>query len=169
MRGLHARVGGERRVRQATVRARRRGVVAGLFVALLLAGNAQAAPADAGSGRFVPRDDLLEDTQTRLRWTQKDSGYAFDWFAAREYCGKRGAGWRLPTADELESVGGALRVQAKACTDCKADAPFRLGNGWVWSDNSNGISEAIGVNLLSGEQQVMYRTRRQRALCVAGT
>lgn len=138
-----------------------------VWVCLALAGAAQ----PAAAARFEPvREDVVRDSETGLVWTQKDSGYAVDWFAARDYCTNLGAGWRLPAADELERVGEAVRAATAGCSGaaCATASPLRLGNGWVWSDTFDGISDAVAVNLLMGKRQVTYRARRQRALCVGG-
>lgn len=129
-------------------------------------------PPAAAAARFVDEaGDVVRDRDTGLRWTRKDSGYAVDWFDARGYCARLGAGWHLPSAEALDAVAIALRDTHATCdgADCKPGGPFRLGNGWVWSGTSNGISDAVAVNLLSGEQQVAYRARKQRALCAAAS
>lgn len=128
-----------------------------------------AAHAATASTRLEAVDEkVVRDSTTGLRWTRKDSGYAVDWFAARDYCSRLGPGWRLPAADELERIGEAVRAATAGCSGaaCGAASPLRLGDGWIWSDTFNGISDAIAVNLLRGERQVTYRAKRQRALCV---
>lgn len=144
--------------------------VARIGAALLAIGMSHAIAA-ADAVRFEPvRDAVVRDSETGLLWTQKDSGYAVDWYKAREFCTRMGAGWRLPGADELASVGEAVRASTPGCKGaaCGTASPLRLGNGWLWSDTSEGISDAIGMNLFTGERQSTYRTKRQRALCVGG-
>ena len=153
-----------------------------LVMLLLLGGNAAQAQLPAGSAaaqaaalsaqRFVPNGETtVRDQQTGLLWTQRENGYAVDWYQAREYCAKLDGGWRLPNAVDLAAIQDDVRSAAQPCANatCKSETPFRLVNGWLWSDTSNGISEAIGVNLLTGEQQSTYRAKRHRALCVSGS
>ena len=142
-----------------------------LLVMGIVGDRALAAPAASGAARFeAVREAVVRDSSTGLLWTQKDSGYAVDWYGARDFCSRMGSGWRLPVADELDAVGEAVRVATAGCSGaaCADASPLRLGNGWVWSGTSEGISDAIGVNLLTGERQSTYRARRQRAVCVGG-
>lgn len=141
-----------------------------LMVMAFGSGGVRARTAD-GAARFEPvREAVVRDSSTGLLWTRKDSGYAVDWYGARDFCTRMGAGWRLPVVDELDAVGEAVRVATAGCSGaaCAEASPLRLGNGWVWSGTSEGISDAIGVNLLTGERQSTYRARRQRAVCVGG-
>lgn len=170
-----------------TGRARARLLPSGALLAgLLLAGTgvalaqsalpaglaAQIPTAAAAAERFAPVDDkTIKDQQTGLLWTQRENGFAIDWYQARDYCAKMDGGWRLPRAEDFAGIQADLSRVTKPCADatCKSETPFRLANGWLWSDTSNGISEAIGVNLVTGEQQPTYRARRHRAICVSGS
>ena len=152
-------------------------VLAGTGIALaqstLPAGFAAQIPAaTAASERFAAvGDKTIKDRQTGLLWTQRENGFAIDWYQARDYCAKMDGGWRLPRAEDFAGIQADLSRVTKPCADatCKSETPFRLANGWLWSDTSNGVSEAIGVNLVTGEQQPTYRAKRHRAICVSGT
>ena len=139
----------------------------------LPAGLAAQSPATtAATERFAPvGDKTIKDQQTGLLWTQRENGFAIDWYQARDYCAKMDGGWRLPKAEDFAGIQADLSRVTKPCADatCKSETPFRLANGWLWSETSNGVSEAIGVNLVTGEQQSTYRARRHRAICVSGS
>ena len=133
---------------------------------------AQVPAAVAAAERFaVVGDKTIRDTQTGLLWTRRENGFAIDWYQARDYCARMDGGWRLPKAEDFAGIQADLSRVTKACADstCKSETPFHLANGWLWSDTSNGISEAIGVNLVTGEQQPTYRARRHRAICISGS
>lgn len=134
-------------------------------------GAVSAVAAAAPAERFALVDEgTIKDSQTGLLWTQRENGFAVDWYAARDYCARKEGGWRLPRSEDFAAIQAELSRVTRPCADatCKSETPFRLANGWLWSDTSNGISEAIGVNLVTGEQQPTYRARRHRALCVSG-
>lgn len=136
------------------------------------AGLAAQIPAGVATERFAPMDaNTIRDQQTGLLWTQRENGFAIDWYQAHDYCARMDGGWRLPRAEEFAVIQADLQRVTKPCADatCKSETPFRLANGWLWSETANGVSEAIGVNLVTGEQQPTYRARRYRALCVSGT
>lgn len=76
---------------------------------ILLALGPAPARADAPPGRYQISTDTVFDTTTRLTWPRT---YApspgpennMNWGEASTYCAARGAGWRLPTVTELQSI-----------------------------------------------------------------
>jgi len=57
--------------------------------------------------RFLVKGDTVKDMQTGLTWVSlPDEGKAA-WDKAAAYCESRGAGWRLPTLEELTGLLGA--------------------------------------------------------------
>lgn len=60
------------------------------------AGNS-ACIVDEGNG-------VLRQPATGLQWTRSNSGTHLDWSAATSFCARKGAGWRLPSVKELQSL-----------------------------------------------------------------
>jgi hypothetical protein len=130
------------------------------------------------SQRWTRVDQVLEDTTTRLRWTIKDNGADIDWNAALAYCTARGAGWRLPSIEELHSL--YLETPAKATpvacgeSTCRTAPQLVLSASWLWSstpvgaDAYDGVELAWGMSLVNGArtQTVKELSYGSRALCV---
>ncbi len=121
---------------------------------------------------------VLRDGIGGLQWTHADNGQDIDWKAALAFCAAKGAGWRLPSAEELE----ALFARAKLIGDsakcgkstCRAPALFRLTGAWFWSssragyEQDDGRADVWGVVLVNGARtsalaDIGYGSR---ALCV---
>jgi hypothetical protein len=47
---------------------------------------------------------LVDDAKTGLQWEQPVSTDGYTWETAKAYCEGKGAGWRMPTKAELESI-----------------------------------------------------------------
>ncbi len=67
----------------------------------------------SADGRYIETDDgVIQDSQTGLMWTQKDSyvdvGHSLNWNESKEYVEKLTLGgyndWRLPTIAELKTI-----------------------------------------------------------------
>ena len=103
---------------------------------------------DAGAG-------TIRDTQTQVLWTQADTGQDTDWNAAQAGCNQRGAGWRLPSVDELRALVGKPRE-------------FSLSGALYWSADPNGSAQAWALSLAAGERQSYARNDAafMNALCV---
>lgn len=143
----------------------KKGLIASLWFAgahaLAMTSSAGAATDQSLEAPFVfVRERVLQERGTGLYWTQKDSGFAMDWYGARDHCARIGQGWKLPSASDLDRLAASFESSAQAL--------FQIGTGAVWSDTSDGISNAIGVDLRTGAHQATYRAKRQRVLCVGG-
>jgi len=138
-----------------------------LFAGLSLA----APPAD----RWVPDGTEVADTRDGLHWSAHDNGTDIDWNRAREFCAGRGAGWRLPSVNELRSLYGEHDAPvACGASHCRTRAPLTLTGAWFWSaapvgkDAYDGDELAWGVSLASGAptQSVKEQSYGSRAVCV---
>lgn len=84
----------------------RRARVVGMSVATTLlatVGNA-AAPAGRYMTSTVNLVDVVSDTRTQLTWQRSPSTVAGTWLQAQNACATLGAGWRLPSVEELETI-----------------------------------------------------------------
>lgn len=66
------------------------------------------------SGVYTFTKTIVHDTENDLLWQRSHSNRSFDWKGAKLYCqhlhwGGYSSGWRLPTLDELSSIGGTYR------------------------------------------------------------
>ena len=119
--------------------------VAALVVAASCAGK-PATLADLGNG-------TLRHCVTRLDWTESDSGSGgMIWDDARAWCAKKGAGWRLPTPDELAELIDRSGRSQTACNKhtCNVSPRFKLTSPLVWSNQVTGPGMAMLVNLMLG-------------------
>jgi hypothetical protein len=92
-----------------TQRARspRRGFLAGASVAaaLLTAIGHANAPAGRYTTSILNNVAVVLDTRTQLTWQQTPSDMtAVTWLQAQNACATLGAGWRLPSVEELETI-----------------------------------------------------------------
>jgi hypothetical protein len=67
--------------------------------------DAQCAPA----GRYVAASGTVYDTRTKLTWQQTAPSPTYTWADAKTHCAGvgaslGGAGWRLPTVKELQTI-----------------------------------------------------------------
>lgn len=79
----------------------------------VLAAQLPTAEADAPPGRYTLSIDTVIDNDTGLEWQRVVSGSSYNWIDAGAYCtglALSGAGWRLPTIQELQSIVDESRV-----------------------------------------------------------
>jgi len=65
------------------------------------------ADADAGVDRYTAQDGEVHDNRTKLTWQQMLPREPLTWADARDYCNSldlNGAGWRLPSVGELQTI-----------------------------------------------------------------
>jgi formylglycine-generating enzyme required for sulfatase activity len=80
----------------------------GIVVIAILA-LAPAARSDAPAGRYTVTSGTVYDTKTKLTWQQAVPATTYTWANAKTYCAGvgatlGGAGWRLPTLNELLTI-----------------------------------------------------------------
>lgn len=134
----------------------------------------QKARAEKVSGGMRLLDDrVLEQIQTGLLWTARDSGVDLSWDGAIKYCENLeldGGGWKLPTTSELLSLYNGKASETIPCgdTSCKISALFQLSRQFAWSNESAGSGLAWYVSLEYGAQfaESIRVPSYYRALCV---
>lgn len=127
----------------------------------------------------VGTEAILVHGKSKLSWTKNDNGQDINWSDAMAFCAKRGAGWRLPHADELVSLYADAEREgdSAACggTQCKVSPQFKLSGNWYWTDTPVTREEALnfdalgwGVLLSNGKrtQTFKFMSYNSRALCV---
>lgn len=135
----------------------------------------QSAPADAAPSapaRFQAQPDgSVRDQETGLIWAGKDNGGDVDWNGAQSYCQSLGAGWVLPTVDELLKIYMADAQEGQQCIGlltCKVSPLIQVSGLTPWSAQPDGPTDAWYVYLQDGKAYSYTATSTQgkRALCV---
>ena len=76
-------------------------------VALATVAFTRSADANAPAGRYTTSGGTVYDTKSKLTWQQTVPSGTYTWAGAKTYCAGLnlgGAGWRLPTAKELQTI-----------------------------------------------------------------
>lgn len=124
---------------------------------------------DASDRRYEAHDGgVVRDIKTGLEWTQSDNGSDVNWSEAKRYCAGKGSGWRLGSADELESLYDTLQSTPCGRQTCRASSKFKLTESWFWSNDLHSSSYAWTVYLHVGTRNAHQVNPRYyaRALCV---
>jgi len=119
----------------------------------LLALSPAAVRANTPANRYQISTDTVFDNTTRLTWprTYAPSPGDYDnmaWSDAGAYCAARGAGWRLPTVTELQSILDYSN-EADELYDHQA---FTFANHWatMWTSTSTKDGASAYVVRLNG-------------------
>ena len=142
-------------------------VAAGLLASVL--GGDSRATAPAGWYTTGSRDGIatVNDTKTGLVWqTTADPG-TYDWSGARDHCAALGAGWRMPTLKELQTIvdeGAADEMPASIDISAFPDAPTTS----FWTSSLFAGSEGLGwlVSFDGGNTYTMDVTSSASVRCV---
>ena len=141
---------------------------------LLISVSVSTAMADDARWKVVkPR--IVEDTFTEVQWTQRDNLGDINFNDAKAYCAGlslEGAGWRLPTMNELSQLYSGAQGNKVPCAgeaQCLAPKGFYLTGAWFWSsEQGNSASEAWSFALGGGTRlaHAVSSAGNRRALCV---
>jgi hypothetical protein len=106
----------------------------------------------------------VEDVKTALTWQRYVIPRGAVWETAAAYCGALrvgGGGWRLPTPEELASLGAPARLPA-ADQQVFPQTPA----GWFWTADHHpwGVAEAISST--TGAKQPVMSDRPLYVRCV---
>lgn len=130
------------------------------------------------AAQWTRAGDRVVDTRSGLQWRARDNGADIDWNRARVFCTTIGAGWRLPSPEELRALyaGPPAMGTPVPCgaSRCRIRAPIALSGAWFWSaaavgkDAYDGDELAWGLSLANGArtQSVKEQAYGSRALCV---
>jgi hypothetical protein len=99
------------------------------------------ATCDSGqTGQMLETSDaaVLKQACTGLLWTRSDNGRDVTWSEAQSWCRRQGAGWSLPTLQQLKSLLG-VKTPSIDCGGegkwerCNVSDRFRLSQFTFWS------------------------------------
>lgn len=128
-------------------------------------------PESTPSTRFVANaDGTVTDTETGVVWAGKDNGSDINWANAQAYCASLGAGWTLPTAEQLIKLYDT-RDPGQPCIGlltCKVTQLIQVSGLTPWTSQANGEAEAWYVYLNDGKPYAykVSDTPGKRALCM---
>lgn len=115
-------------------------------------------------------DGTVLDTQSRLTWASADNGADADWYDARKHCEALGAGWQLPSAEQLLTLYDASGTLANPCGDatCRVTPLITLSGGFHWSSSQEPNLRAVVIDLGSGQRRplAIVNPFGLRALCL---
>lgn len=109
-------------------------------------------------GRFTERAEGRHDAELGVIWTLASNEDDIDWPGAKRYCESKGAGWRLPTVAQLQSLWEAgLAPRHRFSGPC-----------CLWSSEARTAESVHFVMLFGGVQSSVAPTfaKDMRALCV---
>lgn len=116
---------------------------------------------------------VLKQVATGLQWSQSDNGADIDWTAAGKFCAAKGAGWRLPSVAELQSIHDKSGQSENRCGPgftCKVSPLFHLTGPWAWTNEASNAMSTWIVILTKGNASTYVGddASKKRALCVLG-
>lgn len=140
----------------------------------LSASQVLAADSSASSEMVDQGGGVLKQVATGLEWAQSDNGADINWSAAGKFCAGKGAGWRLPSVSELQSLydkSGKAESRCGTGFTCKVSPLFHLSGPWAWSNEAISSVSAWIVILTRGntDTYVVADATKKRALCVQGS
>jgi uncharacterized caspase-like protein/formylglycine-generating enzyme required for sulfatase activity len=103
-----------------------------------------------------------------LEWADSDNGADINWHEAKQYCARKGNGWRLPSVTELQDNYNSGLPTSCGKYSCRIASKSRLTAPFFWSNERSDSTEARTVHLYDGRQPTLLMEYRDfhRALCV---
>mgnify|MGYP003382040735 FL=1 len=150
-------------------------------ISLVLAGSAAISACQALAAESSPSSEMidqgggvLKQVATGLEWTQSDNGADINWNAAGAFCAAKGAGWRLPSVAELQSLHDESGQSESRCGTgftCKVSPLFHLTGPWAWTNEASNAMSTWIVILTKGNSSTYVNSdaSKKRALCVLGS
>lgn len=122
--------------------------------------------ANAPTGRYVVSAvnnvSVVTDAQTGLVWQRAVAPCVLPWSDAQAYCGSLGAGWRLPSVEEMETIVDDTTFNP--AIDASAFPNTPVASYWTLSPLADHSSSASYVDFrygfsFYGDVSLMYRAR----------
>ncbi len=145
-----------------------------IWIAVLVTAVACSCSNEPTQPRFVSLGaDGVRDTRTGLAWVSRDSGQGLSWLDADKYCrglapASSGAGWRLPSIEELVSLYDTSMEQpcGEAAT-CRIAPAIHLSSPYQWSATAPQPDRRVYYDFTFGSQlaPLIRPTLTRRALC----
>lgn len=124
--------------------------------------------------RFEIIPEGIRDNAQKLIWNKADNGSNIGWTGAKQHCVAMGAGWKLPSGENLLSLFDAnsaneftLDFNGTPYLLKPATALIKFSGGGYWSDEVNEYG-VWGVNLATGTRYTFTfdAVNFTRAICV---
>jgi hypothetical protein len=149
------------------IRAHGLGSLAATLLSTLFASTVDA---EAPRGHFVVKDEIVEDTATKLSWQRSAPDMSYAHAAAASYCTDlklEGSGWRLPTIKELHTLVDETKTLPAIDDAAFPDAPAVFF--WTSTILPTFAQYSWGVNFADGSDTWLARESAQRVRCVRRT
>jgi hypothetical protein len=114
----------------------------------------------------VPATDggAVQDVTTGLIWQQTIDGKQYTWDDAKAYCAARGAGWRVPSLTELQTIVDDVTEYPAIDLAVFPDTPH--DDFWTSSPDPSGVGAAWYVDFFYGATDLDVPTRVFYVRCV---
>lgn len=126
-----------------------------LILALLALLVTQAGRADAPAGRYTSAAGEVTDNQTGLIWQQADDGKGYSFAGAKTHCEGLGAGWRVPSVKELQTLVDETRSNP-AIDSTVFTSTAAVGLGTCYQTSSQLAGTALGWLVCFAEGRSTY-------------
>lgn len=123
--------------------------------------------AEAPSGHFNIKGDVVEDTKTKLTWQRHVPTKSVSAVAAMAYCSEldlEGTGWRLPTIKELHTLIDETKADPAVDREVFPQTPANFF--WTSSNLRKFEQYTWSVNFADGTDAWFPRENPQRVRCV---
>ena len=140
-----------------------------------LAATVACSSADESSGpRFAALGaEVVRDARMGLVWMARDTGRELSWLDADRHCrelavGSGGAGWRLPSIEELAALyDTSMEQPCGEAAICRIDPAIRLSSPYQWSATAPQPGRRVYYDFSFGSQlaPLTRPTLTRRALC----
>jgi Protein of unknown function (DUF1566) len=107
---------------------------------------------------------LVLDEETGLTWQRDFDPATYTWDDAQGHCQALGAGWRVPSLTELQTILDDAREYPAIDEDAFPDTPSEVF--WTSSPNAAGAGSAWRVDFFYGATDSDVTTRDYRVRCV---
>jgi hypothetical protein len=117
------------------------------------------------ASRYVPQaGGVVLDQFTGLAWQQTLDAGSYTWSDAKTYCDGRGAGWRVPSLTELQTI--IDDAQEYPAVDLAVFPGTPHDDFWTSTPNADGSGSAWYVDFFYGATDSDVATRTFRVRCV---
>lgn len=94
------------------------------------------APAQCSSPRYEVQGDVVRDRDTGLTWRRLFSETKLSWADAMKYCPTLGAGWRVPSVTELQTIVDETKEKPSIDGDTFPNTPSAEADEFFWTSSA---------------------------------
>jgi hypothetical protein len=122
-------------------------------------------PAVCRVSRYQPQSNgVVTDQATGLSWQQKLDASSYTWGDAAKHCASLGAGWRLPSLTEAQTIIDEVKEDPAVDATAFPDTPAE--DFWTGTPEAGGSGSAWYVDFFYGASDRDVPDRQYRVRCV---